>query len=335
MNSKEMIWAYFIMLSDHFAYDPEARALGLYLPKPFKEENRIDLDTWDETIRFLGSHAFNTVLIDLGDQVRYESHPEISAPNAFSKEFVEKKLDEIRALGMKPVPKLNFSACHDVWLKEYSRMIGTKEYYRVCADLIAEVCELFGGPELFHLGLDEENYDCQQHTRERVMIRSASLWWHDCFFYFNEAEKNGARPWVWSDYYVHHPKLFLENMPKSVLQSNWYYKTFRNLPPVPEGYELPDSGYFGSPAISDRLRQDAYGRLSDAGYDEVPTSSSYTSRNNQLQTMMLCKEQVAEEHLKGFLTASWYETWSIHRYSLLEDAFRFYEARRTVYPESL
>ena len=32
--------------------------------------------------------------------------------------FMKKKLDEIRALGIEPIPKLNFSACHDIILKE-------------------------------------------------------------------------------------------------------------------------------------------------------------------------------------------------------------------------
>ena len=297
----------------------------------------VDLDNLDLVIRRMHETKVNLALIQVDDGVLYESHPEISAPNAFRKEFVKEKLDEIRALGMTPIPKLNFSACHHVWLKEYTRMVSTPVYYKVCADLIAEVCELFDHPKLFHLGLDEENYDCQRTTVEKILIRGERLWWHDCFFYFNEVEKNGARPWVWSDYFIHHPKLFLDNMPKEVLQSNWYYETFRDYPPVPDGYELPDSGYLGMEmrAVTNRLFQDAYGRLSDAGYDEVPTSSSYTSRNNQLQTMIHCKKTVSEERLKGYLTASWYQTWSINKYELLNDAWWFYEARKEVYPESL
>ena len=62
----------------------------------------------------------------------------------------------LRALGIEPLPKLNFSTCHDAWLGPYSRMVSTPAYYDVCRDLIDEVAELFGGPRFFHLGMDEE-----------------------------------------------------------------------------------------------------------------------------------------------------------------------------------
>ena len=67
-------------------------------------------------------------------------------------------------------------------------MVSTPEYYKVCADLIKEVCEAFGNPEFFHLGLDEENA-ANQVYREFVHIRNNKLWWHDAYFYFDEVEK--------------------------------------------------------------------------------------------------------------------------------------------------
>lgn len=104
---------------------------------------------------------------------------------------MKQKLDEIRAKGMVPIPKLNFSCCHHTWLKEYRRMVSTPIYYQVCADLIREVCELFDYPELFHLGMDEENVG-NQRFRECVHIRRGDLLWHDLYFYFREVEKHGG-----------------------------------------------------------------------------------------------------------------------------------------------
>lgn len=333
--SREKIWGFFIMLSDHFADDASAPPRGLYLEKDYRDENRIDLKIWDETLDFLSEHKFNTLLVDVGDQVKLDSHPEIAAPNAFSKEFVVDMLDKARAKGLDPIPKLNFSACHHTWFRGYNRMVGSEPYYKAVSDVIAEVCELFGKPRFFHLGLDEEDYDCQVKYNEKVLIRGPGLWWHDLYFYFNEVEKNGVRPWMWSDYFWRHKKEFIEKMPKEVLQSNWYYNTFREFPPVPEGLELSDSGYLSNRNILNAVCQEAYEKLSDLGFDQVPTCSSYASRRNAFQTMYHCKNKVQDDRLYGFLTAPWLATDSEHKYALLNDAYRFYLAREKVYPETL
>ena len=46
---------------------------------------------------------------------------------------------------------------HDAWMKQYSRMVSTPEYYSFCDDIINEVCETFDYPAYFHIGMDEEN----------------------------------------------------------------------------------------------------------------------------------------------------------------------------------
>ena len=33
------------------------------------------------------------------------------------------ELRRLRGLGIEPIPKLNFSGCHDLWLKDYSRIL--------------------------------------------------------------------------------------------------------------------------------------------------------------------------------------------------------------------
>ena len=127
---------------------------------------------------------------------------------------MKKKLDELRAMGITPIPKLNFSCAHHTWLKKYRRMVSTPEYYGACSDVIREVCEVFGDPEYIHLGLDEETA-INQRFREAVIIRNHDLWWHDANFLFSEAEKHGARPWIWSDRCWEHPDDFIKNMSKS------------------------------------------------------------------------------------------------------------------------
>ena len=233
---------------------------------------------------------------------------------------MKKKLDEIRALGITPIPKLNFSCAHHTWLKQYRRMVSTPEYYTACSDVIREVCEVFGAPEYIHLGLDEETA-INQRFRESVIIRNHDLWWHDAYFLFKEAEKHGARPWIWSDRCWEHPDDFIKNMSKSVLQSNWFYGLFTDYPE-------------GNP---DKIAIDTYELLDKNGFEQIPTCSCwhYHGATNTFQTLAYGKDKLSPELLKGYLTAPWFATLPLNQYRLKHDALILHDARIKLYPESL
>ena len=320
-----MLWTYFMYISNHMWYDEYSKTDAWYVTGGYEENNNIDVDVFDSTLDFIAAKGFNSVIIDLGDGIKYDSHPEISAPDAWSKEFFAKKLGEIRARGLMPIPKLNFSAAHHTWMKQYKRMVSTPAYYKVCSDLIAEVCELFGSPEYFHIGWDEETYsECRKLNP--VVIRTGDLFWHDLLFLVKEVEKYGARPWVWSDSYWWgkakggDAEAYLKNMPKEVLQSNWYYRVFKS---VPDG----DSEMY-------TRTQNTYADFEKHGFDQVPTCSNISYAYNPLQTLTHCKKVISEEHLKGYMMAPWYSIDDVSRYDLLAGAQRFYYARKDVYPES-
>jgi hypothetical protein len=164
--------------------------------------------------------------------------------------------------------------------------VSTDEYYAVCRDLIAEVSDLFGKPRFFHLGMDEETAE-HQRLHEYVVIRQFDLWWRDLLFYVQQAEANGARAWVWSDYVWHHPETFYERMPKSVLQSNWYYE---------------------SAFSSDIDYVKAYNDLESHGYDQVPTGSNWSCQENFGGTVEYCRQCVEPERLLGFMQTVWRPT---------------------------
>ena len=274
-------------------------------------------DLWEKAVDHVAKCGMNTLFIDLGEGMEYPSHPELKVAGTWSVEKMRKELERIRALGLEPVPKLNFSTCHDSWLKEYHRMVSTSEYYRVVADVIRDTCEIFGNPRLFHIGFDEENEDMQRNY-EMIIIRNSELWWHDLFFMAAECEKYGARPWVWSDYYWDYPEVFKKNMPKSILQSNWYYYPLKDHP--------VDSRHYH--------RIKTYEYLDELGYEQVPTSSScHGAPQNNYQTVAYAKDKLSPELLKGFMVAPWYMTAPENRFALLNDADRLYYARKALYPE--
>ena len=315
-----MMFAYMMYLSNHMWDDENTPARGWYIPPRYTEKINVEEAAWDETVRFLAEHKYTTVLIDVGDGIKYESRPEISAPDAWDKDLLKKKLDEMRALGLEPIPKLNFSTCHHTWMKEYRRMVSTRYYYEACADVIREVCEVFGNPRLFHLGMDEEDTIGNQRFREAVHIRAKDLWWHDLFFYFGEVEKYGCRPWIWADACWENPDAVVEKMPRSVLQSNWYYNVFKDWP----------TDHWHYKAIG------AYEFLDKHGFEQVPCCSFAEGISaNIYQTVAHSQKFISPERLAGYIVAPWLHTKKENNYRLKYNAELMYRARQEFHPETL
>ena len=260
----------------------------------YRPELTFDENMWNTLLKDMAAAGMNMVIIDLGDAVVYESHPEIAVKNAWTPEKLRSELVKIRKLGLEPIPKLNFAATHDAWLGEYARMVSTQKYYDVCRDLIREVIDLFDTPRFFHLGMDEERAEYQTKF-DYVVFRQNDLWWGDLYFFIGEVEKKNVRSWIWSDYAWHHPDVFFKKMPKSVLQSNWYYGDVFDL----NALEEPIKTHLG-----------LYHKLEEHGYDQVPTGSNWREDINMEATVEHCKDVVDPSRLLGFMTASWFPTLS-------------------------
>jgi hypothetical protein len=282
------LWGNLVHLSYSFWEDhvhPEKEERGY---RPFL---RFDEKLWRDITEKMAAVGMNAVVLDLGDGVRYRSHPEIAVEGAWTTDKLRAELARLRRLGLEPLPKLNFSAAHDAWLGPYGRMVSTEKYYAVCRDLIAEVIALFDRPRFFHVGMDEEDAG-HQRLYHQIVVRQGDLWWHDLDFYVDRVIEGGSRPWMWSDYVWHHPELFFAHMRKQVLQSNWYY-----------GTDFGDGN----------VRAKAYGDLEAHGFDQVPTGSNWTDPRNFGLTVEHARAHIATARLLGFLQTPWRPTIETHR----------------------
>ena len=304
---------------------PDEARLRAYYPHHFDRMIRCAVEGgWADTLltedpvwRRVTAHfaecGGNMLVIDLGDGVRYHSHPEIAVGGAWSVRKLKNELARCRDLGLEVIPKLNFSSCHDAWMHDYSRMLSTAPYYRFCRDLISEIAEIFDGPRFFHIGMDEETYtdQCTEGHLYRV-VRAGSLWWDDLAFYCDEVRRAGARPWMWSDKYwacsaAGNAAEFKTNVPTDVLISNWYYKeVFHFTDDTPE-YIKPE-----------KYRVDAYAEIDKLGYDQIPTASNWAVDENYAATVEYCTETLDRDRLLGFMTAPWYATTTLAEPYLLE-----------------
>ena len=262
---------------------------------------RFDEEVWRRLTDRMVQKGFNAVVMDLGEGCIYPSHPELAVKGSWSAERLQKELARLRGIGIEPIPKLNFSTCHDTWLKEYGRMVSTPEYYRVCADVIRDVCEIFDKPRLIHLGYDEENFGNQRKYAYAV-VRQGELWWHDFLFFVKTVEKLGMRPWIWSDKIWHGKDEFLSRMPKSVMQSNWYYRQWFDFESIPK---------------ERRVHLESFLTLEKAGFDQIPCGSNWACDENIAGLVRFCRKNIAPERLKGFLMTTWGPTLPNHEAKLL------------------
>jgi hypothetical protein len=104
-------------------------------------------------------------------------------------------------------------------------------------------------------------------------------------------------------------------MPKSVLQSNWYY------------------GSFDMDKISERAKTyiNFYNELETHLYDQVPTGSNHSNDLNMEATVAYCKNVIDPARLLGFMTAPWRPTLPVCFETLKEAIFQVMTARDYYY----
>ena len=75
-----------------------------------------DRETWNKITAFMPTCGINTILIDMGEGVKLDSHPELAVQGSWEKEDFIKEFDRLRGLGLTPLPKYNFSCMHNAWI---------------------------------------------------------------------------------------------------------------------------------------------------------------------------------------------------------------------------
>jgi hypothetical protein len=110
--------------------NPQPRKNGSY-PNVVRNYLGADETVWREQTEYMRDEGLNLVMIDVGEAYAYPSHPELRVNGSWDADRMRTELKRLRGLGLEPVPKLNFSAGHDIWLKEYHYMTSSRKYYEV------------------------------------------------------------------------------------------------------------------------------------------------------------------------------------------------------------
>ena len=259
---------------------------------------------WRRVTDYAAAKGVNMIVIDLDEGLVYPSHPELAIKGSWSPDKMRDEIMRLRGMGIEAIPKLNFSTTHNGWLKQYRRMLSTPTYYRVCEDLIADVAEIFGRPRFMHIGFDEETAHHQDNDGRTLLItvRKGECWWHDFLHIVKTVERNGMRPWAWSDFGWNNPDYYTR-CPKSVVQSNWYYDECHG------GFDLATN------KTGDLKRLRAFWDLEKAGFDQIPCGTNGVGWKRRAEkvgaddvigkVVKLGREVIGKDRLLGFMMAPW------------------------------
>ena len=318
-ENRPFIWGALLHLGcnmwDDFENDPDGWARSAAeekkRPNPFgpsgKRRSRYhsylfcEDDVWRRTSDAARAAGCNMLLIDVGEAVVYPSHPELAVAGSWSVEKLRRELARLRALGLEPIPKLNFSATHDAWLKNYHRMLSTPIYYQVVADVIRDTVEIFDHPRFFHIGYDEEHARDQQN-HFHVTARQSDLWWHDLNYTIGQVEKNGVQAMMWADAIWYNRANYLKRMSKGVIQQNWYYRAdfspeaLRWKPEFEKTHEGWPEKIHGAAAFLE---------LQKAGFRQIPCASNYFEEEATDALVRFCRERMDPSLMLGICTAPW------------------------------
>jgi len=133
------------------------------------QAGRPDLDLAKRLIRDgIARSKMNTLVLELEGGVKFDSHPEIAAPNAISKDELRDVVDYAKRHFLEVIPQVQSLGHCDYWLfrggahrdlaerpeRPFDYCPSNPEVYRILFDLYEEIIPIFK-PRYFHIGHDE------------------------------------------------------------------------------------------------------------------------------------------------------------------------------------
>ncbi len=295
------IYAYTIQLGNNMWYDkeqiPAEDPKHLHPRLPYRSKFNKDIKTFRLLVDHANKEGFNTIIVHIGEGYQYKSHPEIALEGAWTEDELKTEIAHIRELGMEPVPMLNFSAAHDMWLGKYERMVGTDIYKTVCLDLIDEVCKLFEGPKYFHIGMDEESYEAQTYL-DFATVRNRVVMKRDIKDFIEVIRKNGVTPWMFLDFYNVSRDDFLEVVGKDVILSDMHLRY----------------------SVSQNVWPAEFSKIIADGYKIIPMITHYFLLRNSDMVMSFLKANVDKNGVAGVINFPMLFCEDDYKYKLMYEA---------------
>ena len=307
-----------------------------------------DRTVWNNIVDKCVKEGLDTIVLDLGEGIRYNSHPEIGIEGSWSPEEMKEEVLRLKAMGLRIIPKLNFSTVHDAWLGEYERMVSTSIYYKVCRELIFEAYDIFDKPEFIHIGMDEENiHHAKDPKYSFVAFRIGERLFNDMKYLLDCVRETGATPFMWGTPLMDYPEAFEYAGEDVVIGKGMYYeykkenwtKISDQSQEVIDFYATRFVEKYGytieyveeSPSVpkSIQLMKDCAAR----GMKIAPVSSNLFIKTNDRAMVEYYSEIETGKSVAMYLAAPWVMTRKENEAAILEEIELLGNAKREFYGE--
>lgn len=191
-------------------------------------------------LKYIAELGYDTVLWEVEANIKWDTVPQCSSPEAFTKEEFREILDYSRSLSLEPIPLLQTLGHCEYVLKndEYKHLAeldgditqycpSNPEVYEFLTVWADEYIELFGDISKFHLGGDEafllgkcdkcSDY-AKRHSLSAIYVEHTKKL---CDYIIDKQ----ITPAIWADMLLHYPEQ-LNKIPSSVLMFDWVYDNF-------------------------------------------------------------------------------------------------------------
>ena len=270
-------------------------------------------------IRFAGFMKFSHIILEYYGLLRFDCLPEISWPNAYTKEEIKPLIDEARIMGMEVIPMFNtlghasmgeLMDCKHVILDQNPRLallfeptgwsfcLSNPETRNLIRAASEEVIEISGPGSYFHMGLDESldfaTCNICSHKNKGDLL---SQFVNDTA---REMRSKGRRTMIWGDMLLEKKK-FDPNEAGYNGEKHFYVANGTEEMPTHEALEkidkdviIVDWQYY----TNDKENKTAK-YISSLGYDVVPASW------NRFANMQLLAENAGANNYFGYMSTSW------------------------------
>ncbi len=232
---------------------PDLAVRGWHVGSPAATEGQV-FRNWVETLARL---KFNTLMLEVNDQLRYQSHPEIGRPDAPTKEQLAEWVAYARSLGFEVIPQVQVYG-HFNWVLNkpgwadlaenpeatgrwgaWNANIRDPRYYPLVFDLYQEALDVFK-PSIFHIGHDEITF-------QPIGVHPATRGSKPHELFAEEVTKlhawltgKGVKVMMWGDQLLekhhggppHNTWLATDLVPKDILIADWHYGPDADYPSV-------------------------------------------------------------------------------------------------------
>lgn len=268
------------------------------------------LSALDKSISLLGMNKYTHVVIEFWGMLKLDALPELSWPQAYTKDEIKPLLQRVRDLGMQPIPMFNHwghASASRVGLGRHAILdqnpllaplfepdgwtwcLTNPESLKILSGVRRELIQLFGDVEYFHLGCDEAySHATCDSCRQRDPVNLLAEFLNSVN---DDLKSYDVRPFIWGD-----AMLDRSQFVGCYANSTPNQKIYNSLTLLSRDFIIVDWQY----GLKDKNQNATVKHFIDEGFDVL------TAPWHDRQNIIALGEMAVEENLFGMMLTTWH-----------------------------